>query len=96
MSSPVVIVVQKEEIKMIEEIVKNLNKKIIILIVKETKNEDEPAKKIQDHFVKYTTELSFTEDMDKALEEYVFFYLERAKKDILQSGRSEVFILTPK
>lgn len=89
-SVPSVIVVEEEEIEIIEEIVTNLNKTIIILIVKTFSDKKEPCIPNEKHIVKYTTEKNLMEDMDEALEKYVFSYLKRALESLRQSGKLDI------
>lgn len=90
-SCPVVIVVNEEDTIMIEEMFLNSNKTMIILIVKQLNDENEPRQNIGKHVVKYTSERSIFEDMDEALETYVFLYLERALESLQRSGKLQTF-----
>lgn len=85
-SSPIVVVVNEEEAKIVEEIFPSLNKTFIILIVKRVKDGNEPSKTTWKQVVRYTTEKNLMDDLDEALERYVFSYLESALEDLQRSG----------
>lgn len=87
---PVVLIVEGDETQILEELRDFIEHKIIILIGKQSQGRKESDIKgiaFGQHIVMYTTNESIMDDMDKALERYVFSFLKSALDTFKIAGR---------
>lgn len=87
---PVVVVVKRDETEILEELRDVIKHKIICLVLKQSQEGKEKStrrKPFGDHIVVYTSKENLMDDMDKALERYVFSFLNSALNTLKLSGR---------
>lgn len=87
MPSPSLYVIHENEFELIHQDLGAIERKLIVLIQRESKTDKNPCSTEGTHIIAYTTKDNLIDDADKALERYVFSFLKTAMERINPFGK---------